>query len=66
MDLPVGANLQDHYMVAADFLTTVNISPVNDVIEGFWSRMQYKLFGKGKTPRSSMNSYCLNKTNVVV
>ena len=48
----MGANLQDHVLIGIDFLTRENISPVNDVIEGFWSRMQYKLFGKGKTPRS--------------
>ena len=61
VDLPVGANLQDHYLIGADFVSTENISPVNNVIEGFWSKMQYGLFGKGKTPRSIIIP--MHKTN---
>ncbi|XP_060603875.1 glucose dehydrogenase [FAD, quinone]-like [Ruditapes philippinarum] len=47
LDLPVGNNLQDHLM--AYMLTKINkpISLSDDLINSFWTRLRYNLFGTG-------------------
>ena len=54
-NLPVGQNLQDHQMVL--MFTKINqpISITENLLENWWTKLQYQLFGSGPLGKSSLD-----------
>lgn len=54
-DLPVGKNLQDHQMVLMFTKINSSISLTQNLLENWWTKLQYKLFGSGSLGKSSLD-----------
>ena len=54
-DLPVGQNLQDHQVVLMFTKINSSISLTQNLLENWWTKLQYKLFGSGSLGKSSLD-----------